>query len=212
MLEIFIKGGPIMWPILICSIIALSVVIERMIFLFIDKRCNNQSKIEEIFKEIERGELESATAMASKCKCALGRTLHYGLKHRAISLSNALLRAATTELKKYNRGLSVLDTVITLAPLLGLLGTVTGMISAFGLLGGSELDAPVAITGGIAEALIATAFGLGVAILALIPFNFLNSRMEEVRHEIQDRATQLELLLNMSEPPCQSQIKLQVAA
>jgi len=87
-----------------------------------------------------------------------------------------------------------------LSPLLGLLGTVTGMIHAFSLLGGSELDAPAAITGGIAEALIATAFGLGVAIIALIPYNYLNSKVEEARHEIEDASTHLELLLSGSHP------------
>lgn len=124
----------------------------------------------------------------------VARTLLYALQHREESLSSALLRAANLELKRFNRGLAVLDTIITLAPLLGLLGTVTGMIHAFGLLGG-ELDAPTAITGGIAEALIATAFGLGIAITALIPFNYLNARLEQARHEIEDAATHLELLL-----------------
>jgi biopolymer transport protein ExbB len=69
------------------------------------------------------------------------------------------------------------------------------MIRSFGLLGGKELEAPTVITGGIAEALIATAFGLAIAIIALIPFNYLNSRVEEARHEIEDAATHLELLL-----------------
>ncbi len=69
------------------------------------------------------------------------------------------------------------------------------MIHSFGLLGASELGAPQAITGGIAEALIATAFGLSVAILALIPFNYLNSRLEEARHELQDAASHIELYL-----------------
>ena len=114
---------------------------------------------------------------------------------RCPHFSEALLRAANWELKRFNRGLSLLDTVITLAPLLGLLGTVTGMIHSFGLLGASELGAPQAITGGIAEALIATAFGLGVAILALLPFNYLNSRLEEARHEIQDAASHVEIYL-----------------
>ena len=91
----------------------------------------------------------------------------------------------------------MLDTIITLAPLLGLFGTVTGMIHAFGLIGG-ELDSPTAITGGVAEALIATAFGLGIAITALIPFNYLNARLEEARLEIQDAATHLELLISKS--------------
>ena len=89
----------------------------------------------------------------------------------------------------------MLDTVITLAPLLGLFGTVTGMIHAFGLLGGKELEAPAVITGGIAEALIATAYGLLTAMVALIPFNYLNARLEEARHEIEDATTHLELLL-----------------
>jgi biopolymer transport protein ExbB len=110
-------------------------------------------------------------------------------------MSNAFLRAANQELQRFNRGLPVLDTIITLAPLLGLLGTVTGLIHAFGLLGAQELGSPVAITGGIAEALIATAFGLGIAIVALIPFNYLNARLEEARNEIQDAGSQLELLL-----------------
>lgn len=83
--------------------------------------------------------------------------------------------------------------MITLAPLLGLLGTVTGMIHSFGLLGGTEIEAPQAIAGGIAEALIATASGLAVAILALLPFNYLNALVEEARHDLQDAATHLEI-------------------
>ena len=87
-----------------------------------------------------------------------------------------------------------MDTVITLAPLLGLLGTVTGMMGSFSLIGG-ELSAPGAITGGIAEALIATAFGLGIAITSLIPFNYLTTKMEEADLEIESAATRLELLM-----------------
>jgi biopolymer transport protein ExbB len=125
----------------------------------------------------------------------VARTLTYALLHRDTSVSQAILRQAALELKRFSRGLPVLDTVITLAPLLGLLGTVTGMITSFNLLGGSELSAPTAITGGIAQALIATAFGLGIAIAALVPFNYLNARQEEARHEIEDATAQLELLL-----------------
>ena len=72
------------------------------------------------------------------------------------------------------------------------------MIHAFGLLGDQELAGPQAITGGIAQALIATAFGLSIAITALIPFNYLNARLEEARHEIQDSASQMELQLDRS--------------
>ena len=99
------------------------------------------------------------------------------------------------DLKRFHRGLTILDTAITLAPLLGLLGTVTGMIRSFDMLGGSELGAPTAITGGIAEALIATAYGLGIAITALLPLNYLNSREEEARLEMQDAASHIEIHL-----------------
>jgi biopolymer transport protein ExbB len=84
--------------------------------------------------------------------------------------------------------------VITLAPLLGLLGTVTGMMGSFSLIGG-DLSAPGAITGGIAEALIATAFGLGIAITSLIPFNVLNTKADEARHELESASAQLELMV-----------------
>jgi biopolymer transport protein ExbB len=82
--------------------------------------------------------------------------------------------------------------VVTLAPLEGLFGTVTGMIHAFGLLGASELGAPTAITGGIAEALIATAFGLLIAMVSLLPFNFLTTQLEQARVELETVAARLE--------------------
>ena len=128
------------------------------------------------------------------------RALGYALTHKQQSLPSALVYAQAQELKRFQRGGPILDTVITLAPLLGLLGTVTGMMGSFSLIGG-ELGSPGAITGGIAEALIATAFGLGIAITALIPFNFVNARTEQARHEIESAATQLELLVQARASP-----------
>lgn len=184
-----------MWPILVASLVAITVVIERISFLIREKRSRCPVTVEKIFSEVEKGKMEEATCIGEGCHDFVAVTLIYGLRHRHKAFSNALLQAANKELKRFSRGLPVLDTVITLAPLLGLLGTVTGMIQAFGLLGGSELDAPTVITGGIAEALIATAYGLLTAIVALIPFNYLNARLEEARHEIEDATTHLELLL-----------------
>src|SRR6185295_11595960 len=148
-----------------------------------------------LFAGVENGNVDQAAQQSAQSTDAVARVLHAGLAHDQDSLSNALLSSSARELQNYNRGLSVLDTTITLAPLLGLLGTVTGMIRAFGLVRG-ELEAPAAITGGIAEALIATAFGLGIAIVSLIPFNYLNARLEAMRHELQDACTRLEMLLN----------------
>jgi biopolymer transport protein ExbB len=200
MISIFLKGGPIMWPLLITSIIALTVVVERLIFIYSERQKREPNVVEGILSMIERGNVPAALHVAPNTQDFVARTLTYALTHREKSLSNALLRAANLELQRFNRGLSVLDTIITLAPLLGLLGTVTGMIHAFGLLGGQELEAPAAITGGIAEALIATAFGLAIAIICLIPFNYLNSRLEEARHEIEDAASHMELLLMNTGP------------
>jgi biopolymer transport protein ExbB len=98
-------------------------------------------------------------------------------------------------MKRYRRGLAILDTVITLAPLLGLLGTVTGMMSSFSSIGG-DMGSPGAITGGISEALIATAFGLVIAMTCLIPFNYLNSRIEGMETEMLAAGEQLKLLVD----------------
>ncbi len=184
-----------MWPLLVTSLVALTVAIERLIFIAREKSRRDPALVGKILSEAEKGGVSAAIHAGENSGDFVARTLVYGLMHREKSFSNALLQAANKELKRFNQGLPVLDTIVTLAPLLGLLGTVTGMISAFGLLGGRELEAPTVITGGVAEALIATAFGLAIAIVALIPFNYLNARAEEARHEIEDASTHLELHL-----------------
>ena len=195
MQHIFQKGGPIMWPLLLTSFIALTVVFERLLFIWRERRKRNVGLVGQMLSCTEDGDIAKAICLGRDSKDFVARTLFYGLSHRNKSFSNALLRAANQELQRFSQGLPVLDTIITLAPLLGLLGTVTGLIRSFGLLGAQELEAPAVITGGIAEALLATAFGLGIAIVALIPFNYLSVRLEEARHEIEDASTHLELLL-----------------
>jgi len=195
MIELFLKGGLVMWPLLVTSIVTLGVVIDRLWFIFQERRLRQPEVVDTILQTLEAGLTDSAAEAGAGSTDFVARTLTYALTHRDTSLSQAILRAANLELKRFSRGLPALDTVITLAPLLGLLGTVTGMIHSFGLLGNTELGAPMAITGGIAQALIATAFGLGIAIAALLPFNYLNARQEEARHELEDATAQLELLL-----------------
>jgi biopolymer transport protein ExbB len=196
MIDIFHKGGPIMWPLLAVSIIALGVVIERLLFIALERMRREPGVVSEILTQVEKGDLEAAIQTGSHSRDFVARALTYALTHREKSFSEAMLRAANWELKRFNSGITTLDTAITVAPLLGLLGTVVGMIGSFAMLGGSELEAPSAITGGIAEALIATAFGLGIAITALLPFNYLNARQEEARLEMQDAASHVELHLN----------------
>lgn len=192
--HIFEKGGPIMWPLLVASILALGTVLERIVFLLSERMKRDPKALDAFFTAVTRGDTEEAIRVSKASKFYVVRALGYALVHKEQSLANALVYAQAQEMKRFKRGIPILDTVITLAPLLGLLGTVTGMMGSFSLIGG-DLGAPGAITGGIAEALIATAFGLGIAITALLPFNFLNNKIDEAQHEIDSAAVQLELLV-----------------
>ena len=192
-LELFEKGGPIMWPLLACSLLALTVVVERLIFLVSDSRCQSESDVGEVLLHLENGRWREAESAARVSDDAVAQVLSRGLAAREHALLPSLRRAAEETLQKHVRGIGLLDTIITAGPLLGLLGTVTGMIRAFSLVGGNELEAPTAITGGIAEALIATSFGLGIAIVALFPYNYLNTHVERLRHRLQDACTALEI-------------------
>lgn len=194
LIHIFEKGGPIMWPLLAASILALGTVLERLFFLFNERRKRSTTDQENFFAAAGHGRFTEAVSIGRASKDYVVRSLTYALEHRETSLPNALNYAQGLELKRFRRGIPVLDTVITLAPLLGLLGTVTGMMGSFSLIGG-ELSAPGAITGGIAEALIATAFGLGIAITALLPFNFLNTKLDEASHELEAAGSQLKLIV-----------------
>jgi biopolymer transport protein ExbB len=191
----FKKGGPIMYPLLCVSILALSVVLERLVFLAAEKKNRDHEVVDEILARIQDADVSGAIRAGAKTKDFVARALIYGISHREKSLTNALIRSAGTEIHRFTRGISILDTCVTMAPLLGLLGTVTGMMGSFGMLGGAELSAPSQITGGIAEALIATAFGLGIAITALIPMNYLHQQAEKAKHEIEDASTHLEILM-----------------
>ena len=195
MIQIFLKGGPVMWPLLVTSLVALTVVFERLYFTVREALRRDPEAVALLFQHVQKGRPEEAVAVGKRSRDYVARVLTYALEHSEVSFSNALLQSANQELQRFNRGISILDTIVTLAPLLGLFGTVTGMIHAFGLLGASELGAPTAITGGIAEALVATAFGLLIAMVSLLPFNFLNTQLERARAEIETAAAKLELLL-----------------
>ncbi|MGI9109444.1 MAG: MotA/TolQ/ExbB proton channel family protein, partial [Opitutales bacterium] len=100
--------------------------------------------------------------------------------------------AASRELREAGRFIPTLDTLVTLAPLLGLLGTVTGIMASFNSIGNDEL-AVTKVTGGIGEALLATAAGLGIAITTLIPLNILNTRLSGLQADLEAAATTLQV-------------------
>ena len=194
LIDKFHKGGPVMWPILIVSIIALTVVIERCFWWTGRWFRRDPKRIEKVFTAIEQGDTAEASRLSRGSRDPVLRMMWNGLNHQHTSLQGALQVAAGIEIKRAGRFLVVMDTLVTLAPLLGLLGTITGLIRSFSFLGNEEL-AVQAVTGGIAEALIATACGLGIAIFALIPFNFFTSRVSNLEFELQTAATNLEVML-----------------
>ena len=194
LIDQFRKGGPVMWPILIVSIIALTVVIERILWWGGRWFRRDPKRIEKVFTAIENGDVAEASRLSRGSRDPVLRMMWNGLNHQHASLQGALQVAAGIEIKRAGRFLVVMDTLVTLAPLLGLLGTITGLIRSFSFLGNEEL-AVQAVTGGIAEALIATACGLGIAIFALIPFNFFTSRVSNLEFELQTAATNLEVML-----------------
>lgn len=200
-LELFTHGGPIMWPIIIVSFLAVTVVIERALFLFRENATREPEVVEKILDLVESRDAEGAIKLGQRSRDYVARILAYALAHREHSLANAFIRAANRELTRFQQGLAVLDTCITAAPLLGLLGTVTGMMATFGALGEGDIGASAGkITGGVGEALIATAAGLVIAIIGLFPYNVLSSRIERAKHEISDASNALELIIKKSEP------------
>src|SRR5580698_9011911 len=190
----FLKGGPVMWPILICALVAVAVVGERTFWWWRESQRRDPQKMEQLLAALENGGVDEATRIARDSEDPVIRMVYRGLNHVHTSLQGALQLAAGIELKRAGRFLTVMDTLVTLAPLLGLLGTVTGLMRAFLNVGSAELSV-VAVTGGIGEALIATACGLGIAILALIPFNLFNARLARLQFELETAATNVEVMV-----------------
>ena len=201
MIEIFHKGGPIMWPLLAVSVVVLAVVIERFLFIVIERKNRDERLVGEILAQIEKGHLDQASRIGGESKDFVVRAVTYALTHREKSFSEAMLRAANRELKRFNRGLTILDTATTLAPLLGLLGTVIGMIEIFGSQGGSLGSAvnaasvgatnPQQLAHGISIALYNTAFGLLIAIPALAGWRILRAIADQRQRECEECTRQL---------------------
>jgi len=194
MIDLFIKGGPIMYPLLICSIIALTVIIERTIFWIGEDYRRDQGLVNEVLSLAERGNWEAVRVRVGNSKDFIIRILVAGILHREFSIAKAMETAASDELGRMRQYLSILDTIITVSPLLGIFGTVIGIILSFEILGSAGIEEPQAVTAGIAQALITTASGLGIAILSLFPYNYFNSRVEKAATSIEKYATSLEIV------------------
>lgn len=193
--QFFLKGGPVMWPILVCAFVAVAVVGERSFWWLRESRKRDPQKLEKLLAALENSDVAAATKIAEGSEDPVIRMIYRGLNHVHTSMQGALQLAAGIELQRAGRFLNVMDTLVTLAPLLGLLGTVTGLMRAFLSVGTAELSV-TAVTGGIGEALIATACGLGIAIVSLIPYNFFSGSVARLQFELETAATNVEVMVN----------------
>jgi len=198
MKEMFLKGGPLMWPLLLCSILSLTITIERLFYWWWERRREDKDRLTQMLGRIESGDTQDVLAVG-KHKAGsydsldyIARILVAGLKHRSRGLKESIEIAAEDEMEHMKRGLNVLDTIITMAPLLGILGTVLGIIDSFDLLGSSGIEDPKAVTGGIAQALITTAAGLAIALMTLVPFNYFVAKVNKAAKEINKIAARFE--------------------
>ena len=181
--EIFLKGGIVMWFILACSIVGLAVAIDRFLVLRRAK-INVPAFLVRLRGLIKKGDISGAVSVCMEEKSPIANIVRKGLKKFRFGhdrVKEAIENAGRQEVSKLEKGLSVLATVAGIAPLLGFLGTVTGMISAFmrieDLAGTAN---PSDLAGGIWEALITTAFGLIVGIPALAFYNYFGSAVKKL--------------------------------
>ena len=201
MLNIFYSGGPVMYPLLFCSIIVLTVIIERIMFWVRTDMQRNQSLVDEILELSRKSDWEAVRERTIGSKDFLVKILVSGILHREFSMAKAMEAAAADEVKRMQRYMNILDTMITVAPLLGIFGTVIGIISSFEILGTTGIEHPQAVTAGIAQALITTATGLGIAIFTVFPFNYFNSRVTNAALIIEKYATSLEIVYEKLSQP-----------
>lgn len=191
------KGGPIMWPILLCSVVAFAIVVERVYYLrrvYVDA-CKFTA---EIGRSVKRNRIMDAIEQCEKTPGPVAEILKQGLlKHdrpRA-EIREAVEDTALHEVPLLERNLPLLATVAHIAPLLGLLGTVTGMVEAFRVIQEKSTAVspvnPGDLAGGIWEALLTTVFGLCVAIPTYVAYNYLTSRVDRFVLDMEKSATEL---------------------
>ena len=193
--QFFLEGGPVMWPILLCAVAAVAVVGERAFWWLGESRKRDVPKRGKLLAALENSDVEEGQRLAQGSEDPVIRMIRQSLNHEHTSIPVALQMAAGIEMERAGRFLNVLDTLVTLAPLLGLLGTVTGLMRAFLKIGSAELSV-VAVTGGIGEALIATACGLLIAIVSLVPLNYYSGKLARLQFELETAASNVEVLAN----------------
>lgn len=193
--SLFERGGWVMWPLAVCSMIGVSLIVERF-FVFSNAFGANRffrKQHQETLHAAKEGKWDDALKIAQSCESGIGRIFAAALANREIGFTESLASAAQQEIFRLRKHLSTLDTMITAAPMLGILGTVTGIIKTFGQLNAAGMDHPAVATAGISEALITTAAGLIIALALLFPYHYFTSKIRRHTEELEKITTQLEV-------------------
>jgi biopolymer transport protein ExbB len=187
MWELFQAGGPFMWAIALCSIIAAAIVAERL-WTLQQRRVMPPDLTRRIWTLVENGQVNDKVISALETNSPLGKILATGLQHRHRPREVMMERiedAGRHVAHELDRFLNTLGTIAGVAPLLGLLGTVTGIIKAFNVIHAGGLGDPRALSGGISEALLTTAFGLMVAIPSFVAYRYLRGKVDGIVVQIE---------------------------
>jgi biopolymer transport protein ExbB len=200
-----VRGGPAMIGLLACSIIAVAIVIERLVF-FAGQHGDSKELLRQIGSRIAVDDIAGAIKVTKTSKGMLPKILEFGLlrgnKNRA-DITDALSIALMEHLNSLERNLAVIGTIAVIAPFVGLFGTVLGIIHAFDSIAIVGNSSPAVVAAGVGEALITTAAGLFVAVIAVIFFNYFRSRIKTYNQEMIVAANQLAEMLhfhNVGEP------------
>ena len=193
MWEIILAGGPVMWPIIFCSVVAVAIVLERF-WTLQRKRVIPRELTDRIWKLVESQGLNDRHIEALAHNSPLGRVLAAGLANREMGreiMKEAIEDTGRHVVHELERFLGTLGTIAAISPLLGLLGTVTGMIQAFDAISSEGVGDPQVLAGGIGTALITTAAGLIVAIPALFAYRYLRGVVDVLVVDMEKEAMKL---------------------
>ncbi|HUT04770.1 MAG TPA: MotA/TolQ/ExbB proton channel family protein [bacterium] len=178
MIDYLIAGGPVMIPIAICSVLSLALIIERSLALR-DVRIIPLAFIREAKRLVSAGKEDALLELSRKSRTPIAKVIHTTILSRNLpsdTLREVVQSVGKDQANKLSRYLMVLSTIASIAPLLGLLGTVTGMIKVFSIISSKGVTNPSDLAGGISEALLTTAAGLVVAIPTLIAYSYFFKR------------------------------------
>ncbi len=191
--KLILRGGFMMIPLLASSLIALTVMIERWKALR-QKYVTPLDFTATVLAKVRSGQLAEAAKECEKAKIPVASILKAGLEHfknPTAEMEIAMKNEGESWVPVLEKRVHVLDTVITIAPLMGLLGTIIGMMGSFKVLTQSGVDDPYSITGGIAEALVATATGLVIALICVIAHNYFNTVIKNFIYEMESASSRL---------------------